>query len=203
MNTGGHPAVAALGDDRHAFGAMGVAGVNVLAAQDTATIQEKRGAVFIGVFHRIGIEILVHISDAIGTLTVMAAAKCLGFHWPVVLHPALMIYKVDVKVTEVPAAGPDEAVETLDLVHQVTDTGRFGQRGEKSDWSMHSVGALQNNVADLTVVDALGQLLECPAVTGHQSHSYFEVLRRCLLAEPEHPPAGGAIHSDRLFHENI
>ncbi|MDT8300194.1 MAG: hypothetical protein RQ760_01840 [Sedimentisphaerales bacterium] len=68
---------------------------------------------------------------------------------------------------------------------------------------MHPVAALQNDIADFAVVDALGKLLECPAVTGHQSHAHFEVLCRCLLGKLEHPPAGRAVHGDRLFHENI
>ena len=34
-------------------------------------------------------------------------------------------------------------------------------------------------------MDALGQFLERPAVAGHQAHTDFEILCRCLLAKLE------------------
>jgi hypothetical protein len=64
-------------------------------------------------------------------------------------------------------------------------------------------GGLENEVADFAVLDALSQLLERPAVTGHQSHADFEVLGRGLFAELDHPPAGRAIHGDRFLHEDV
>ena len=76
-----------------------------------------------------------------------------------------MIDDVDVKVAEVASAGPDEAVESLYLVHQVADAFRLWGRGEETDGSMHPVATLEDLVADFSVLESFDQLLERAAVT--------------------------------------
>ena len=203
VRAGGLTTVAAPGDDRHAFGAVCVAGVNILTAQYAAAVHEKLASVGIGVFHRICIEILVHTSDTFGACFVMAAAQSLSLDGPLIFHPGEMVDNVNVEVAEVASAGPDEAVEALHLIHQVTDARRLGRRGEESDWSVHAVAALQNNLTDLAVLETFLELLQRPAVAGHQSHADFEVLLVGFLGELEHPPARWAVHGDRLFHKNV
>ena len=106
----------------------------------------------------------------------MAAAQRLGLDRPLVFHPSEMIDDVDIEVVEAAAAGPDEAVEALHLVEQVGDPGGLGKRGEVSAGPVHPVTPLEDDLADLAVMDALGQFLERPAVTRHQSHPDLEVL---------------------------
>ena len=184
VQAGGLPAIAVLGSDRPFLWCR--AGSSHRSARIPSMrppVEEKLRAVGIRVFHRIRIEILVHVGDAFGTQLVMAAAQRLGLDRPLVFHPSEMIDDVDIKVVEAAAAGPDEAVEALHLVEQVADAGRFGKRGEISAGPMHPVTPLENDLADLAVMDALGQFLERPAVTRHQSHADLEVLGGGVLRE--------------------
>ena len=91
----------------------------------------------------------------------------------------------------------------LHLVEQVADPGRFGQREEVSAGPVHPVTPLEDDLADLAVMDTLGQFLERPAVTRHQSHPDLEVLGGGVLREAEHALAGGAVDRDRLLHKDI
>ena len=52
-------------------------------------------------------------------------------------------------------------------------------------------------------MDALGQFLERPAVTRHQSHADLQVLGGGVIRELEHAFAGWAIDRYRLLHEDI
>src|ERR1700683_2561577 len=99
----------------------------------------------------------------------MPAAQRLRLHGPLVLHPPQLIDQVDIEVIEAAAASPDETVEALHLVKEVGDTGRFRKRAEITAGPMHPVAALQNDLANLAIVDAVGQLLHRAVVTGHQS----------------------------------
>ena len=198
MNAGRQPAIAVLGNDRHAFAAVGIRGINGNAAVVAPAIHDELGAVGEGVFNRVVVEVLVHVIAAI-----MAAAQRLGLDRPGVLHPAEMIDVVDVKVAVAPAAGPEEAVEVLNLPEQFTRFARPFFRERRSDRSVHSIAAQQYEVADFAVLDALMQFLERPAVAGHQSHAYFQVLRCRLLGEREHPAGGRTIRRQRLFHEDV
>ena len=128
---------------RHSFGAVQVARIDLLASRDGPPVEIKLRAVGIRVFHRIGIEILIHVRDSFGALAVMAAAQRLGLDRPLVFHPSQMIDDVDIKVVEAAAAGPDEAVEALHLVEQIGDPGRFGKRGEISAGPVHPVTPLR------------------------------------------------------------
>ena len=203
MNAGRQPAVAALRDYRNPFAAVGEATVNVLAACHAASVHEEFTAVTECVFHGIRIEILVYVSDAFRTHLIMPAAESLGLDRPVILHPALMVDDVNVKVAEASAAGPDKAVKSLYLIKKVADTGRFGQRAEEPYWSGHPVASLQNYIADFAVLDAFSQLFESPAVTGHQPYANLEVLGLGLFGKLKHPPAGWAVNCDRLFHKDV
>ena len=58
-------------------------------------------------------------------------------------------------------------------------------------------------IADFAVVDAIGHLLERPAVTGHQSHAHLEVLRHRIFGQLEHPARRRTIRRQRLFHEDV
>ena len=87
--------------------------------------------------------------------------------------------------------------------------------GECAD-GREAVAAIQKQAPDLifldiqmpeldgfAVLDALVQFLERATVAGHQSHSYFEILRCRLLGEREHPAGGRTIRRQRLFHEDV
>src|SRR5690606_41687226 len=52
---------------------------------------------------------------------IVTAAARLRLHGPCVFHPAAFVDVVDVEVAIGAAAGPQEAVEPLDLVHQLAD----------------------------------------------------------------------------------
>ena len=67
----------------------------------------------------VGVEVLVDVVAA-----VVAAAGGLGLDRPGVLHPAALVDVVDEEVAERAAAGPQEAVEPLDLVQQLADVVR-------------------------------------------------------------------------------
>ena len=92
----------------------------------------------------------------------MPAAQRLRLYRPFVLHPSQMIDDVDIEVVVAASARPDEAVEALHLVEQVGDTSRFGQGEEISAGAMHAVTTLQNDLADLPVMDTVSQLLRAP-----------------------------------------
>ena len=62
----------------------------------------------------------------------------------------------------------------------------LGSESKEADRPVHPVAALQDDVADFAVVDALGQFLQRPAVAGHQAHADLEVLGRRRFAELEH-----------------
>ena len=40
-------------------------------------------------------------------------------------------------------------------------------------------------------------------MTAHQPHAHLEILRRCRLAQRQHPACRGAVHRDWLLHENV
>ena len=140
------------------------------------------GAVGEDVFDRVGVEVLVHVGCAVGTWSVMASAQGLGLDRPGVLHPAEVVDVVDVEVAEAAAAGPEEAVEALDLPEQFAGlAGPLGGEG-RAERPVHAVAAHQDDVADLAVLNALVQFLQRPAVAGHQAHADLQVLARGLLA---------------------
>ena len=114
-----------------------------------------------------------------------------------------MINMVDVKVAETPAARPQEAVEALNLPEQFRRFARPFFRERRSHRSMHPVAAQQNEIADFAVLDALIQFLERAAVPGHQSHPCFQVLRRRLVGELEHPAGSRTIRRKRLLHKHV
>src|ERR1035437_9965820 len=105
----------------------------------------------------------------------MLAAQRLRFYRPFVLHPAQLIDDVDIKVVVAASARPDEAVEALHLVEQVADPVRFGRGEEISAGAVHAVTTLQNDFADLPVMDTVSQFLQRPAVTRHEPYPYLEV----------------------------
>src|SRR5688572_27446716 len=99
-----------MGNDRHAFAAVRVTGVNVVATVDAASIHHELAAVRERVFHRVGVEILIHARATTSELSIMPPAERLGLDWPAVLHPAKVIDMMDIKVAETAAARPEEAV---------------------------------------------------------------------------------------------
>src|SRR4051794_6022475 len=105
----------------------------------------------------------------------MPASHCLSLHGPLILQPTQLIDVVDIKIVEAASARPDEAVEALHLVKQVGDTGGFRRGEEVPDRSMHTVATLQNDFADLAVVNTVSQFLHRPAVTRHQPYRHLEV----------------------------
>ena len=55
----------------------------------------------------------------------------------------------------------------------------------------------------LVLVDAVEQLAADGAVPAHQADADLEALLLGLLAELEHLPRAGAVHGDRLLHEDV
>src|SRR5215471_18273833 len=113
--------------------------IDLLASGDGAPVEKEFGAVGIGIFHRVCVEVLVDIHDAFGTGAVLTAAQGLRLYGPLVLHPPQLIDQVDVEVVEAAAAGPDETVEALHLIQEVGDAGWFWERGEISARAVHPV----------------------------------------------------------------
>lgn len=85
----------------------------------------------------------------------MPAAQRLRLYGPFVLHPSQLIDKVDIEVVIAASAYPNKAVEALHLVEQVSDTSRFGQGEEISAGAVHAVTTLQNDFANLPVMDTV------------------------------------------------
>ena len=71
------------------------------------------------------------------------------------------------------------------------------------DRAAHAVGAQQDQVADLAVLDALVQFLPGFAVPNHQAHAHLEVLFVGLLGQREHLARGGPVHGHGLLHEHV
>src|ERR1039458_3155694 len=99
----------------------------------------------------------------------MASAQGLRLDRPGVFHPAAMVNVMDVKIVETPAAGPDETVEVLNLPEQFAGLARPLRRIRRPARSMHPVAAQQNEIPDLTILNAMRQFLHRPVVTRHQS----------------------------------
>ena len=108
---------------------------------------------------------------------------------------------MDVVVAEDAAAGPQERVEQADLVHQLGDAVGLRRRGAAA--RAHAVGAHRDDVADLPVADAVEQFLPRAAVPDHQADADLQVLLHGRFAELEHAAGGGAVHRDRLLHEDV
>lgn len=119
-----------MGDDRQAFAAMRVAGVNVVAAIHAASIHVHFAAIREGVFDGVGIEVLVHIGLTTGVGLVVASAEGLGFDGPIIFHPAKVVNVMDIEVVEAAAAGPKETVEVTNLPEQFA--GAAGPLGRES-----------------------------------------------------------------------
>src|SRR5688572_30473180 len=166
-------------------------------------IHEETGTVFEDVFDRVGVEVLVDVGAAIGCGFVMAAAEGLGFDGPGVFHPAEMIDVVNKEVAEATAAGPEEAVETADLPHELAAFAvEFrGERGPNR--AVHAVAAHHVYFADFTILNTLVQFLHRAAMATHEAHADFEILFRSFLAEGKHAARGGPVHGDGFFHENV
>src|SRR4029079_7597187 len=98
------------------------------------------------------------------TVAVVTTAQRLGLHRPCVLHPAEVVDDVNVEIAVVPAAGPEETVEPLDLVHKFGHVMRSRQGLKEADRSLHAVAALEDDLPKLAVVHPLGELLHRPAV---------------------------------------
>ena len=96
---------------------------------------EELGPVGERVFDRVVVEILI---DAVAAI--VPAAGGVGLDRPGTLHPAEFVDVVDVEVAVAAAAGPEEAVEPLDLIHQVADPVRLRRRREEADGAVQPVG---------------------------------------------------------------
>src|SRR5207248_3186650 len=83
----------------------------------------------------------------------VAGAEAHGVDGRGVLHPAGMGGQVDVERRGAPAAGPEEAVETADLVFGVGHAGGLGGGAEAGVGAVHSIGAHEEDLADFVVLD--------------------------------------------------
>ena len=133
----------------------------------------------------------------------MAATESLGFDRPRVFHPAALVDLVNVEVAEESAAGPEEAVESLDLEHDFALPFRFlfGKGGGYR--AVHAVGAHVDDVADLAILDAVEKFLTAAAVPHHETDAALEVLGVCFLREFQHAHGCGRVGGKRLFHEDV
>ena len=116
---------------------------------------------------------------------VVPSAEGLGLHRPGVLDPAALVDVVDEEVAERSAAEPEEAVEALDLVHQVAHVPLVALREAESDRRLHAIGAHHRDLAHLPVADALEEFAARIAVPAHQAHPDLQVLGLGLLVELE------------------
>jgi len=97
-------------------------------------------------------------------MLVVAAAHPLGLDRPGVLDPSQVIDDVDVEVDEASASRPEETVEALNLIHEVADAGGLGRRRKAADQPGHAIAPLKHDVPYFSVMHALRQLLQMPAV---------------------------------------
>ncbi len=196
-------AIPAFGDDGAAFAAVQAAGVDFAATGHATAIKQEGGAVLVGVFHGVDIEILVDERLAVRAGLEMAAAEGHGFDGPGVFHPALVVDDVDVEIAEVAAASPEEAVEALDLVHHFADARGFHERVEEAHRAVDAVAALEDDVAQFAVMEAFGQFLHAAVVARHEAHAYFEVFLFGGGGQFQQAPGGRAIHGHGFFHEHV
>ena len=124
-----------------------------------------------GVLDGVIVEVLIDRVAAI-----VAAAQAHRLNRPGVLHPAALVDAVDVEVAEAAAAGPEEAVEPLDLVEQLADALRLRRRGEGAGRPVHPVAPHGKDFAQLARADAVVEFDALVAVAGHQAHAHLEVL---------------------------
>ena len=101
-----------------------------------------------GVFDGIAVKILVDV-----VASIMTAAGGFRHYWPRVFHPAAFVDVVDQEIAVCPAAGPEEGMESLDLVKQLTDAFGLGLGECRGRRSRHAVGAEQHQLADLAVAN--------------------------------------------------
>src|SRR5579862_7731908 len=102
---------------------MSVAGELIVATGHGPTFKDQLGAVGEGEFSGIGVEVLVDVVAAI-----VAAAVGFGADRPGVFHPATFVDVMDQEIAIRPAAGPDERMESSNLVKQLADVVGFGWR---------------------------------------------------------------------------
>lgn len=72
-----------------------------------------------------------------------------------------------------------------------------------ADRTVHAVTTHGHDVADLAILDALREILQCTAVTGHQTDTHLEALCRSFLRQLDHAAGGGAVGGQRFLHEDI
>src|SRR5690606_8203494 len=190
--------VTLLRDERHAFAAMGIAGELVVAARHAAAIHEQLRAVGKRVFDRVVVEVLI---DRIAAE--VAAAAGLRANRPGIFHPATLVDVVNVEVAIRAAAGPQKAVETLYLVHQLADVVGLRSGREGRHWTVHAIGAQGDEVAHLAVLDALAKLAARDAVTAHQADANLQILLLSFFVQRQHALAGRTIDRNRLLHEDV
>jgi len=88
-----------------------------------------------------------------------------------------------------------------DLVKELA--GACGRRSHGPGPSAGSVSPHHKKFPDLTVADALLQLLPSPTMPDHEADSDLEVFLPGFLGHCKHLPAGGAVHGHGLFHEHV
>src|SRR5438067_2088612 len=97
-----------------------------------------------------------------------------------------MVDVMNVEVVVTPATGPKKTVEAPNLPKQFTRMPRPLLRKRRRDRLMHAVTPQQNDVTNLTILDALLQFLHRATVTRHQANADFEILGRRGFGEFEH-----------------
>ena len=110
---------------------------------------------------------------------------------------------MNVKVTEQSTAGPDEAVESLNLVHHLLFFRWLPLRKCGRDRTMHAISTHVDDVSDFSVQNPLMQFLTSATMTDHQANSALQILLICKFGEFKHLSSTRTICDDRLFHEDI
>ena len=131
----------------------------------------------------------------------MPPAQGMGAHWPSVFHPAAFINEMDVKITEQPARGPQETVETLNLIQHFIFIRRLAHRKGRGHRTVHAIAPHEVDLANFTVLNALVQFLAATAMPDHQPHTTLQVFLVRLFGQLQHPPGGRAVGRHRFFHE--
>ena len=223
--------MAILGEGAKALGAVDITSELIMAALDGSAVVHELGAVGVGVFHRIVVEVLVHVRLALPVLgeVLTPSGLCHDRPGPFIerthhveriaagvfriahgsgLHPAAFVDVVNVVIVEATATGPDEAVEAADLPADflkvlvlIPEFLRDGPRGRHR--TVHTVAAHEHHIAHGAFLNFVGHCAARAAVPAHEAHAHLEVLLLGHLVDLKDLLGAIAIGGHGFFHEHI
>ena len=160
--------------------------------------EEQLGAVREGVLDRIVVKVLV---DRI--VAILPPAGGLGSFRPGILHPAAFVDIVDQEVAVAAAAGPQEGVEPVDLVEQIAPFAWVRRSKFLGCPPVHAVSPQHLDIADLSRLDAVEQLVAGYAMPAHEAHAHLEVALGGIVGQLQHLARARPVHGNRLLHEDV